>query len=68
MRTTMDIDDMLISEVIKVSGARTKKGAVVIALQEYIKAKKREELKKIIGSYDEFGLSLNDLEKMRREA
>ncbi|MBI1819410.1 MAG: type II toxin-antitoxin system VapB family antitoxin [Nitrospirae bacterium] len=67
MRTTIDINDKLIDEVIKASGAKSKKGAVVIALQEYIKAKKREELKNLIGSYDEFGLSLKDLEKIRRE-
>ena len=67
MRTTIDIDDSLIGEVIKASGAKTKKGAVVVALQEYIKAKKREHLKKLIGSYDDFVLSIKDLEKMRRE-
>lgn len=67
MRTTVDIDDKLLSDVIKVSHARTKKGAIVIALKEYLRGKRREELKNMIGAYDEFDLSLEDLDKMRHE-
>ena len=67
MRTTLEIDDNLLREVMKVSRARTKKGAVLIALREYLKAKRREELKDMIGTYKEFDLSLEDLEKMRDE-
>jgi len=67
MRTTFDIDEALIREVIKVSRAKTKKGAIVIALKEYLRAKRRQELRDMIGAYDEFGLTLEELEKMRRE-
>jgi len=67
MRTTFDIDEALIREVIKVSQAKTKKGAIVIALKEYLRAKRRQELREMIGAYDEFGLTLEELEKMRRE-
>lgn len=67
MRTTFEIDEKLIDEVMKISKAKTKKGAIVIALKEYLKAKRRQELKDMIGTYDEFDLSLEELEKMRRE-
>lgn len=44
MRTTFEIDDELIKEVMKASRTKTKKGAIVIAINEYLKSKKRKEL------------------------
>ena len=67
MRTTFEINEALIKEVMEASKAKTKKGAIVIALKEYLRSKTRRELREMIGSYDEFGLSLKDLEKMRRD-
>jgi len=67
MRTTIDIDDDLISEVMKISGIKTKKKAVLVALKEYLRYKKIEELKSLIGNYDSFDLNLDDLKKMRDE-
>ncbi len=45
----------------------TKKGAIVTALKEYLMAKRRHELRDMIGTYDDFDLSLEELEKMRHE-
>jgi len=67
MKTTLDINDDIMKKVMKVSKSKTKKGAIVTALNEYLKLKKREELKKLIGSYEEFTLTLEDLRKMRNE-
>jgi len=67
MRTTFEIDENLIKEVMKVSKARTKKMAIVIALKEYLKQKGRDELNEMIGTYEDLDLSLEDLEKMRHE-
>jgi Arc/MetJ family transcription regulator len=67
MRTTFDINEELIREVMKVSQAKTKKGAIVIALKEYLRAKRRQELKEMIGTYNEFNLTLEELEKMRSD-
>ncbi len=67
MRTTIDIDTELITEVMKKSGARTKKAAIVTALKDYLRHKKIEELKSLIGNYDRFGLTLKDLQRMRNE-
>ncbi len=67
MRTTLDIDEELVREVMKAAKAKTKKGAIVIALKEYLMAKRRQELRDMIGTYDDFDLSLEELEKMRHE-
>ena len=65
MRITLDIDAEFLEELVKTTGAPTKKKAIEIALKEFLRAKRREELSKLIGNYEEFGLSLKDLEKMR---
>jgi Arc/MetJ family transcription regulator len=67
MRTTIDLNDDLLKEVMKKSGAKTKKSAIVTAMEDYLKLKSREELKNLVGSYDEFGLDHKDLKKMRNE-
>jgi len=67
MRTTIDIDADLIAEVMKRSGAKTKKAAIMIALENYLRYKKIEELKGLIGNYDQFALSLKDLQRIRNE-
>lgn len=67
MRTTIDIDDELLKEVMEKSGAKSKKNAIVTAMKDYLKSKRREELKNLIGNFDEFNLDLKDLRKMRNE-
>lgn len=67
MRTTLEIDEYLLTEVMKVSKTKTKKSAVVTALKAFLKEKRKWELKNMIGNYDEFDLSLEDLRKMRDE-
>ncbi len=64
MRTLIEIDENLMKEVLKISKEKTKKGAITKAMEEYIKMKRREELKNMIGSYD-FPLTLKELEKIR---
>ena len=68
MRTTVDLDEQLLERVMLTTGARTKKKAIEIALQELLRAKRREELAGLIGHYDDFSLDLVDLGKMRRES
>lgn len=67
MKTTLDVNDDLLRKVMEASKSRTKKGAIVTALTEYLRLKKREELKELIGNYRDFDLSLDDLRKMRNE-
>jgi len=66
MRTTLDIDAELIEKVLKTTGARSKKRAIEIAMKEFLRAKRRKELSDLIGNYEEFDVTLKDLEKMRK--
>lgn len=66
MRTTFDIDNKLISEVVEATNAKNKKSAIVIALKEFLRLKQRELLKTRLKNKQGFGLSLKDLEKIRQ--
>jgi Arc/MetJ family transcription regulator len=65
MRTTIDIDEELIHSVMEMAGVRTKKNAIVTALKDYLEHQKVKELKSLIGNYETFDLTLDDLKKMR---
>ncbi len=65
MRTTLDIDAEALKKVMKATGARTKKRAIEVAMQEFLRAKRREELRNLIGNYEDFALSLEELERLR---
>jgi Arc/MetJ family transcription regulator len=65
MKTIVDLDEETLREVMEVSKSKTKKGAIVTALNEYLRLKKRQELKSMIGNYKEFDLTRDDLKKMR---
>jgi Arc/MetJ family transcription regulator len=66
MRTTLDIDAELIEKVVKTTGAGSKKKAIEIAMKEFLRTKRRKELSDLIGNYEEFEVTLKDLEKMRK--
>lgn len=68
MRTTLDIDAKLIETVVKTTGASSKKKAIEIAMKEFLRAKRRKELSDLIGNYEEFAVTLKDLEKMRKDS
>ncbi|MCD6574759.1 type II toxin-antitoxin system VapB family antitoxin [Candidatus Aerophobetes bacterium] len=65
-KTTVVIDDKLINEAIKATGARTKREVIEKGLRELIKAKNREALREELGTY-ELDLSLQELKKLRNE-
>lgn len=65
MKTIVDLDEDTLREVMEVSKSKTKKGAIVTALNEYLRLKKRQDLKSLIGNYKEFDLTCDDLRKMR---
>ncbi|MFC1670240.1 type II toxin-antitoxin system VapB family antitoxin [Spirochaetota bacterium] len=53
MKTTVNINDKLISEAMKVYGIKTKKGIIEMALQELLKRGKMRELAESFGSQKE---------------
>jgi Arc/MetJ family transcription regulator len=65
-KTTVEIDEKLLSRAMEISGAKTKKKVIEIGLKKLIKSMNRDQLKKELGTYD-IDLSLEDLEKMRRD-
>lgn len=62
MRTTLDIPATLINQVVKISKQRSKKGAVILALQEYLRMKDKDNL---IASFGKIPMKLN-IRKMRQ--
>lgn len=65
MKTIIDLDEDTLREVMEVSKSKTKKGAIVTALNEYLRLKKRQELKSMVGNFKEFDLTRDDFRKMR---
>jgi Arc/MetJ family transcription regulator len=65
-KTTVIIDDELLAEAMKVSGAKTKKQVITNGLKELIRRKNLEALRQEAGTYD-LALSLEELERLRNE-
>jgi Arc/MetJ family transcription regulator len=61
MRTNIEIDDKLMKDTLKVTGIKTKREAVDLALQTLLRLKRQEGLRKLRGKVDWQG----DLEAMR---
>jgi Arc/MetJ family transcription regulator len=52
MRTTLDIDEKLLAEVVAVTGEKRRSKALNKALEEYIRHKRIEELRGMLGKID----------------
>jgi Arc/MetJ family transcription regulator len=61
MRTHIDIDEQLLEEAMRLSGARTKREVVALALQTLVRLRQQEGLRKLRGKLDWQG----DLDAMR---
>jgi Arc/MetJ family transcription regulator len=65
MKTTIDIPDGTLEEVMKLTGAKTKRGAVVTAVEHYNRLKRLEKLNaRVRGQFRDF-MSQADLKAMR---
>jgi Arc/MetJ family transcription regulator len=63
-KTTVMIDERLLTEAMKAIGARTKKEAIRAGLEALVKHHHRESLQKELGTF-EIDLSLEELERLR---
>jgi Arc/MetJ family transcription regulator len=63
MRTNIVIDDDLMAEVLRLTGAKTKREAVELALKTLIRLKKQSRTRQFRGKLHWEG----DLEKMRKD-
>lgn len=61
MRTNIEINDKLMKDVLRVTGAKTKKEAVELGLKTLIQLKKQENIKNFRGALKWSG----DLDEMR---
>lgn len=52
MRTTLNVDDQLLDELVRVTHAKTKTEAVRVALSEYLRLKRKQELLALRGQLD----------------
>ncbi|MDA1348201.1 MAG: type II toxin-antitoxin system VapB family antitoxin [Chloroflexi bacterium] len=72
MRTTLNVDDAVLDEVVKLTGEKNKSKAVNKALEEYLRRRRIAELKEMAGKIDLVDnlkeleeLELKELEQMR---
>lgn len=52
MRTTINVDEELFEDLLRLTGGATKTEAIRVALQEFIRLKKKEELLGMRGKLD----------------
>ena len=64
MRTTLTIDEELLNEAKELSGARTKKEAIEVALEEFIRRRKAKKLLELEGKI-ELSFTLDEFLKNR---
>ena len=64
MRTLIDIQEHLIRDSLKETTAKTKREAIITAIETYLNLKRREKLASLIGNYD-YGATVEELERMR---
>ena len=65
MKTTIDIPDRELAEVMRNTGAATKREAVVTAIAEYNRRRAAERLTAELGTFDEV-IDLPDLLRLRK--
>ena len=67
MKTTIDIPDKSLREAIKHTGAKTKRDAVVTAVNEFNRRRRHEEMaERLHGSFPDF-MSQENLRRMRQD-
>ena len=64
MRTNIEIDDQLMSDVLRLTGARTKREAVEMGLRTLLRLRRQEEIRRFRGKLQWEG----DLDAMRTNA
>ena len=64
MRTTLDIDEKLLQDASRLTNGKTKKAVIEEALREFIRKRRIEQLRKMVGT-DAIDLTVEDLRRMR---
>jgi len=64
MRTTLDLPRDLVAKVRRLSNAKTKREAVMTAMEEYVRQREQQEFLDLLGTF-RYNLSQEDLRKLR---
>ena len=64
MKTTVDIPDDMLGELIENTEARTKREAILTAIEEYNRKKKIAALADVVGTFDQF-MTADELNQSR---
>jgi Arc/MetJ family transcription regulator len=67
MKTTVNIPEDELAEAIRHTGAKTKREAVVIALSEFNRRRRLQNLAEKFGTFDNF-MTQQELQRMREES
>lgn len=66
MKTTIDIPENILKEVIFYSKAKTQRAAILTAMEEYIQHRKMQNIANRLGQFENF-ITQKDLKKMRED-
>ena len=64
MKTTVDIPDNMLEELIENTSANTKREAILTAIEEFNRRKKISQLADIVGTFDQF-MTSDELQESR---
>ncbi len=67
MKTTIEIPESELAELIRNTDSKTKKDAVITAVRDYNKRHKMARLSRILGTFDDF-MTQDELTHMRNES
>jgi len=66
MKTTIEIPDEELHQVMKYTKAKTKREAVVYAIKDFNRRKRLAQLAKVLGTFEDF-MTQEDLKEMRED-
>lgn len=66
MKVSIDIDGDLLKRAMRLAGTRTRKETIRLALEEFVKARLRDQLKEMAGS-GAVDMSLGELRRLRHK-
>ncbi len=67
MKTSVDIPDEMLAQLLKTTRAHTKRQAILTAIEQYNQRQRMAEIDEILGTFEDF-MTQDELECMRAEA
>jgi len=67
MKISLELNHNVLRELLKYTSAETEDTAVLIAIGDYLKSRRSEELNEYIRDYEDLGIALKEFEKRKKE-